>query len=235
MRQLLIFLMHFIKQMLFIPPQHDTHTDGQTGGLLCVRPGSTDAHRRQAWVKRWGSGLCSLCWLSKQQRGQSEWKPSCKVISWRHICLDSEYLIKAKKKSFYFLLFSEHGCASATVLSVFVVCCYWGMFLQLKHLSVVLDAWFHWSLCNYYFWFWLCKLLYCACMCTCSCMNTPILVFLLSALLPSLTSQYRTVWQLAQKKKKNSLDNSGTVCQVSFLLLLSVGELFSADTCPRAI
>lgn len=60
MRQLLIFLMHFIKQMLFIPPQHDscivtradTHTDGQTGGLLCVRPGSTDAHRRQAWVKR---------------------------------------------------------------------------------------------------------------------------------------------------------------------------------------
>lgn len=209
MRQLLIFLMHFIKQMLFIPPQHDscivtradTHTDGQTGGLLCVRPGSTDAHRRQAWVKRWGSGLCSLCWLSKQQRGQSEWKPSCKVISWRHICLDSEYLIKAKK-SFSFLLFSEHGCASATVLSVFVVCCYWGMFLQLKHLSVVLDAWFHWSLCNYYFWFWLCKLLYCACMCTCSCMNTPILVFLLSALLPSLTSQYRTVWQLAQKKKK---------------------------------
>lgn len=66
-------------------------------------------------------------------------------------------------------------------------------------------------------------------------MNTPILVFLLSALLPSLTSQYRTVWQLAQKKKKNLLDNSGTVCQVSFLLLLSVGELFSVDTCPRAI
>lgn len=113
MRQLLIFLMRFIKQMLFIPPQQaawlmycdmgrHTHRRSDRRVAMCVRPGSTDAHRRQAWVKRWGSGLCSLCWLSKQQRGQSEWKPSCKVISWRHICLDSEYLIKAKKKMFLF-------------------------------------------------------------------------------------------------------------------------------------
>lgn len=113
MRQLLIFLMRFIKQMLFIPPQQaawlmycdtgrHTHRRSDRRVAMCVRPGSTDAHRRQAWVKRWGSGLCSLCWLSKQQRGQSEWKPSCKVISWRHICLDSEYLIKAKKKKFLF-------------------------------------------------------------------------------------------------------------------------------------
>lgn len=82
------FTFHILKceavPELFIPLQHSmthvlwqwhtqtTRRSDRSDAVMCV--GSTDAQRRQAWVRGWGSGLCAFFagWVNSREDSQSE-------------------------------------------------------------------------------------------------------------------------------------------------------------------
>lgn len=163
--------------------------------VMCV--GSTDAQRRQAWVRGWGSGFCSFCWLSKQQRGQSEWERPCEVTSWRDTQFDTEWLIK--RTIYLTYIRKRKGIFNATLyVEQYDNCWHFTHFVieqcSMSVWGTVAEGGFYNPNADACFWMRdftaasviaICgcgcaiNCIVHACVCTCSCMNTPILVFLL--------------------------------------------------------